>query len=100
MILTLIQIFRVFPVPVKPDLGSILDPFKGIERTIPYGEITFAVETLKARFEWGPQKGHFSEKSGPNGRRATWCSAWDAFAFLHYPSHLFVYLRVSYLTNS
>jgi hypothetical protein len=100
LVLTLVQIFRVFPVPVKPDLGSVLSPFKGISQTLPMEEIMVAVRTLNMDFRWGPQKGYLSEKSGPNGRRATWCSYLDAFAFLHYPDALWNYLKISRLTGS
>jgi len=100
LVLTLIQIYRVFPVKVSPDLGTILDPFKGISKTLLNEEVALAVKTLGLRLRFSSFRGLISEKSGPNGRRATWNSLWDAFAFLHEPYVLFNYYKLAYISKS
>lgn len=86
-ILTVLSIFRVFPTKVKPDLGSILQPFDGVTRTLlgigPVGKKL--LKEFKYKLSFGPIEGFISESSGPIAKKATWGSWIDAIALLNWP---------------
>jgi hypothetical protein len=64
-ILTLLSIFRVFPTKVKPDLGSIINPFTGITRTLSNIEVHARRFCKGHKLSFGPIKGFISESAGP-----------------------------------
>lgn len=99
-VLTLLSSFRTFPTPVKPDLGTITSPFSGLANTLPKEGIIRALKTLKVRASVGSFKGFISESAGPNSHVATWGAGIDALAFIHYPSQLMSFIRLSLLTKS
>jgi hypothetical protein len=88
-ILTLISIFRVFPTKVKPDLGSITNPFTGITRTIDNIEVHARRFCKGYRLSFGPIKGFISESAGPVAKKSTWGAPIDAIALLGYPKVAF-----------
>jgi len=99
-VMTLISCFRVFPTPVKPDLGTIINPFSGLANTLPKEGIVKALKSLRTRASVGPFKGFISESAGPNSHVATWGSGIDALAFIHYPKQLISFIYLALLTKS
>jgi len=99
-VLTLISSFRTFPTPVKPDLGTIINPFSGLSKTLPKEVLSKALRALKVRVSVGSFKGFISESAGPNSHVATWGSGIDALAFIHYPHQLLGFIRLALLTKS
>lgn len=84
-ILTLLSIFRVFPTKVKPDLGTIIDPFTGITRELDNIGSHVRKLTKGYKLSFGPIKGFISESAGPIAKKATWGAPLDAIALLGYP---------------
>jgi len=83
-ILTLLSIFRTFPTKVKPDLGSITNPFTGITKTLEIGSL--AVKFIgRSKLTFGPIRGFISESAGPVAKKATWGAPLDALALIGYP---------------
>nr|UJQ92514.1 MAG: putative RNA-dependent RNA polymerase [Mitoviridae sp.] len=99
-VLTLISCFRTFPTPVKPDLGTIINPFSGLAKTLPKENLIRALKTLRVRASVGSFKGFISESAGPNSHVATWGAGIDALAFIHYPKQLLGFIHLALLTKS
>jgi len=93
-ILTVLSIFRVFANRVRPNLGSILDPFSGTVRTFDSILLKRAIRSLAL----GPilirsPRLLLIEKASPNSPKATWASSVEAVAFLFYPKVLIAYVK-------
>jgi len=99
-VLTLLSSFRVFPVPVKADLGSVITPFDGLTTTLADSQVVEALKRIGGRVSFGPFIGFVSESAGPNGSKATWSSAMDALAFLENPRQLWAWIRIALITRS
>lgn len=100
LVLTLLSIYRVFPTRVIPDLDSIIGAHTGDTRVLDPTVLTVVARLQKFHVDFGKPKGFISEQAGPNGRKATWFSLWDAFAFLHHPMHLWFFFLVSFRTKN
>jgi hypothetical protein len=99
-VLTLLSSFRTFSTPVKPDLGTIINPFTGLAKTLPKEDLIRALKSLKVRASVGSFKGFISESAGPNSHVATWGAGIDALAFIHYPKQLLSFIHLALLTRS
>ena len=93
-ILTLLAVFRVFPTKVKPDLGTVTDPFTGITRTLDNIEVHARRFCKGFKLGFGPIKGFISESAGPVAKKATWGAPIDAIALLGYPRVAFRVLQI------
>lgn len=92
--LTIISIFRSFETKVKESLDTIVNPFEGMERTLPHDEVKRAVESLgKSKLSIGSFTPVVSQKAGPNAPFSTWSAGIDALAFIHYPNQLLKLLK-------
>lgn len=98
--LCVLSVFRIFKVPVKPSLESIISPFNGIARTYDYLIIRKALNKLNLKVKFSIFRGFISESAGPNSRFATWGSSLDALAFLEYPRQLLTFVRIALVTKS
>lgn len=99
--LTLLSCFRVFPTKVTPDTGTITSPFSGVTRTLPFDEVKAASRKLsKSKLKFGRFKGFISESAGPNGNKATWSCAIDAFAFITHPYNFIAFCKIGFATRS
>lgn len=98
--LCVLSVFRVFKVPVKPSLESIITPFNGIARTYDYLIIRKALNKLNLKVKFSIFKGFISESAGPNSRFATWGSSIDALAFIEYPRQLLTFVKIALVTKS
>lgn len=96
-----LSVYRVFKVPVKPDLESILKPFDGIASTFPCLRISKALKMLDLRaISFGSFRGFISEAAGPNTKFSTWGATIDALAFIEYPRQFVTFVRIALLTRS
>jgi len=93
-ILSILSVFRVFPTKVRPSLGTIIEPFNGIIRTIDSSLIKRALAELT------PGTLHLRsptllklESAGPNAKKSAWGASIDAVAFLDNPKVLYNYIR-------
>jgi hypothetical protein len=90
-ILTLINIYRVFPTKVKPDLETIIAPFSGFSRTLDQALVERGVKDFIGSKKFSK---YFKitliggESAGPNSFHAVWGAAMDVFAFIHNPKAL------------
>lgn len=100
LVLSLLQVFRVFPTRVTADLGSIINPFSGQSKTLSVNLLQMARKRLNFSPKWGEGRGFISDKAGPNFKRATLGSWIDAFALLQNPSVLYVFLQTCNYTRS
>jgi hypothetical protein len=98
--LCILSVFRVFKVPVKPSLGSIIEPFNGLASTFPYLRISKALNMLKLTAKFSNFRGFISESAGPNTKFSTWGATIDALAFIEYPKQFITFVRIAYLTSS
>jgi hypothetical protein len=98
--LCVLSVFRVFKVPVKPSLESIISPFNGIARTYDYLVIRKALNKLNLKVKFSIFRGFISESAGPNSRFATWGSTLDALAFIEYPRQFLTFVRIALVTKS
>jgi len=98
--LCVLSVFRVFKVPVKPSLESIIAPFNGIASTYDCLVIRKALNKLNLKVKFSIFRGFISESAGPNSRYATWGSSLDALAFLEYPRQLLTFVRIALVTKS
>jgi hypothetical protein len=98
--LCVLSVFRVFKVPVKPSLESIISPFNGLARTYDYLVIRKALNKLNLKVKFSIFRGFISESAGPNSRFATWGSTLDALAFIEYPRQFLTFVRIALVTKS
>jgi hypothetical protein len=98
--LCVLSVFRVFKVPVKPSLDSIIAPFDGLTRTCDYLIIRKALNKLNLKVKFSIFKGFISESSGPNSKFATWGASLDALAFLEYPRQFITFVKIALVTKS
>jgi hypothetical protein len=98
--LCILSVFRVFKVPVKPSMNSILDPFNGSASTFAYLRISKALKMLNFRAKFSVFRGFISESAGPNTKFATWGAVIDALAFIEYPRQFITFVRIALLTSS
>lgn len=99
--LCVLSVYRVFKVPVKPDLGSILNPFDGLASTLPCLRISKALKMLDLRsVRFSSFRGFISEAAGPNTKFSSWGATIDALAFIEYPKQLLTFVRIALLTRS
>jgi hypothetical protein len=79
-------VFRVFPVKVKPKLGTIIEPFSGTIETFSLDKLKLAlveiIPDMRLRIQ-PPQLLHL-ESAGPNGFKSSWASSVDALAFCNF----------------
>jgi len=99
--LCILSVYRVFKVPVKPDLGSITRPFDGLASTFPYLRISKALKMLDLRaIKFSSFRGFISEAAGPNTKFSTWGATIDALAFIEYPRQFVTFVQIALLTRS
>lgn len=85
-ILTLLSIFRVVGYKVKPNLASILKPFKGTTRSFDSSLLKLALKQLSIRtLKLSDPILLVIEKASPNASKSAWSSSLDAVAFIYYP---------------
>jgi len=87
----LLSVFRVFPTKVKPDIGTIIAPFTGLNRSLDREILKSALYDLfgKRKVRMNEFKLVGGESSGPNSVKAAWGSGIDALAFIHHPKQLY-----------
>jgi hypothetical protein len=88
-IMTLLSVFRVLRTKVEVDYSSIILPFDGFIKTIPYELLHKALTRIfpnGSKINVGKFKPFISRNAGPNGALATWSAGIDALAFIHNPS--------------
>lgn len=99
--LTILNVFRTFPTKVKPSLGTVIEPFSGVSKTLDPDLIAKAIESvvqIPGR-KWSHKVGigsfepHVTSKAGPNGPFSTWGAGIDALAFIHEPRQLLLLLQ-------
>lgn len=96
-ILTVLSIFRIFSNRVKPNLASILKPFKGTTKSFDSRLLKFALKNLSyGSLRLKQPKLLLIEKASPNATKSTWGSALDAIAFLYYPKTLVAYVKYAF----
>jgi len=93
-ILTCLNIFRTFPTKVKPDLGTIIEPFSGLSRTIELNRRLVLRFVRGHSITFGRIQGFISESAGPISKRATWGSGIDAIALILYPHSAWAVVRL------
>jgi hypothetical protein len=98
--LCVLSVFRVFKVPVKPDLKSIITPFTGLASSVDCLILRKALNKLNMKVKFSTFRGFISESSGPNSKFASWGSTLDALAFIEYPKQFFTFVKISLLTRS
>lgn len=95
-LLTILSINRVFPTKVEPSLDTIIEPFKGLSKTI---DSSLLINSLKELGLYKTYKKndrctlYWSEASGPNTIISGFGSVNDAFALLHSPYQLILVLK-------
>jgi len=99
--LCILSVYRVFKVPVKPDLDSIIRPFEGLASTFPCLRISKALKMLDLRaIKFSSFRGFISEAAGPNTKFSTWGATIDALAFIEYPRQFVTFVQIALLTRS
>jgi hypothetical protein len=98
--LCILSVFRVFKVPVKPKLDSIIEPFNGLASTFPYLRISKALNMLNLKAKFSNFRGFISESAGPNSKFSTWGATIDALAFLEHPKQFITFVRIAYISSS
>lgn len=100
LVLTLLQVFRVFPTAPKVSLETIVSGHTGLLKVFPDALVKDALNSLKFQASFGTFKGFISVKAGPNFRVATLSSFIDAFAFLSDTRVFTAWIRLALLTRS
>lgn len=94
-LLSMLSVFRVFPTSVKPSLGTIIEPFSGVTRTIDLSILRPAVLEIFSSRELKLSKFELikPESAGANTIKSGWASSIDALAFIWNPRYLLCYSR-------
>jgi hypothetical protein len=100
-VFTVLSVFRTFATKVKPSMDNLILPFNGLTRELNYSELARALKAMKLySLRYRPFRGFISESAGPNGKKATWTSGIDAFAFIENPRQLYYFSRLALGTKS
>lgn len=100
-VFTVLSVFRTFATKVKPSMDNLILPFNGLARELNYSELARALKAMKLySLRYRPFRGFISESAGPNGKKATWTSGIDAFAFIENPRQLYYFSRLALGTKS
>jgi hypothetical protein len=100
-VFTVLSIFRTFATKVKPSMDNLILPFNGLARELNYSELAKVLKDMRIySLRYRPFYGFISESAGPNGKKATWTSGIDAFAFIENPRQLYYFSRLALATKS
>jgi hypothetical protein len=96
VILTIVQIYRVFPTTPKVDLKAILDPFNGLSRTLDTTLITESVaELIKTPLVLPKLNFVLLTTSSPTSVKSTLGMSLDTIALIFHPKQLYLCLKLS-----
>lgn len=98
LVLTILNLYRVWPCARVLKLETITDPFRGISMELPIIELKRVVKLLPFTGKPGKAKGLNITTAGPNFKISSLSAPFDAFAFALQPellSSLEAYSRAS-----
>lgn len=101
VVLTILNVWRLFNLPLERKVNTITDSFSGKSKSLPKFEIVQALDRLGvSRFNLASPELLVSESAGPNYRKATWSSPLDAIAFIGEPRTYISALRIGIRSHS